>query len=185
MQVVKIQDWSRSQTFDETGQPWTNPSPNMRNLNQAMLYPGIGLLETALSVGRGTDTPFEVIGAPYINDVHLAERLNALGEEGVRFVPIQFTPSASIHKDQECGGVNIIITSRTKLKPVFLGIAIARELHAMYPKQFPLLKVERLLCHSPTIRAIEKGKTMNQIEELWRPDLDKFNKRRAEFLIYK
>ena len=185
LQVVKIQDWSRSQTFDETGQPWTNPSPNMRNLNQAMLYPGIGLLETALSVGRGTDTPFEVIGAPYINDVHLAERLNALGEEGVRFVPIQFTPSASIHKAQECGGVNIIITNRTKLKPVFLGIAIARELHAMYPKQFPLLKVERLLCHSPTIRAIEKGKTMNQIEELWRPDLDKFNKRRAEFLIYK
>ena len=100
------------------------------------------------------------------------------------FVPIRFTPSASIHKAQECGGVNIIITNRTKLKPVFLGIAIARELHAIYPNHFPLVKVDRLLCHPPTIRAIEKGETMNQIQELWQSGLDKFNKRRAEFLIY-
>lgn len=184
LEVVKIENWSRIQTFDETGQPWTNPSPNMRNITQAMLYPGIGLLETALSVGRGTDAPFEVIGAPYINDVLLAKRLNSLSQEGVMFVPIRFTPSASIHKAQECGGVNIIITNRTKLKPVFLGIAIARELHAIYPNHFPLVKVDRLLCHPPTIRAIEKGETMNQIQELWQSGLDKFNKRRAEFLIY-
>ena len=184
LEVVEIEDWSRRQTFDETGQPWTNPSPNMRNLTQAMLYPGIGLLETALSVGRGTDTPFEVIGAPYIDDVLLAKRLNALSQEGVMFVPIRFTPSASIHKAKECGGVNIIITNREKLKPVILGIAIARELHAIYPNHFPLVKVNRLLCHLPTIRAIEKGETMNDIQELWQTDLDKFNKRRAEFLIY-
>ncbi len=182
--VVKIEDWSRSQTFDETGQPWTNPSPNMRNITQAMLYPGIGLLETALSVGRGTDTPFEVIGAPYINDVLLAKRLNALGQEGVMFVPVRFTPSASIHKGQACGGVNIIITNRRKLKPVLLGAAIARELYAIYPKHFPLVKVNRLLCHLPTIRAIEQGKTLDQIQELWQSDLVNFNKRRAEFLIY-
>jgi uncharacterized protein YbbC (DUF1343 family) len=184
LQIVKIEDWSRSQTFDETGQPWTNPSPNMRNITQAMLYPGIGLLETALSVGRGTDTPFEVIGAPYINDVLLAKRLNALGQEGVMFVPVRFTPSASIHKGQACGGVNIIITNRRKLKPVLLGAAIARELYAIYPKHFPLVKVNRLLCHLPTIRAIEQGKTLDQIQELWQSDLVNFNKRRAEFLIY-
>ena len=184
LQVVKIQEWSRSQTFEKTGQPWTNPSPNMRNITQAMLYPGIGLLETALSVGRGTDTPFEVIGAPYINDVLLAKRLNALGQEGVMFVPIRFTPSASVHQSKACGGVNIIITDRTKLKPVLLGIDIARELYSIYPKQFPLLKVNRLLCHPPTIKAIKEGKTIEQIKKIWQPGLERFYKRRAEFLIY-
>ena len=104
LQVVKIEKWSREQVFDTTGQPWTNPSPNMRNLTQAMLYPGIGLLETAMSVGRGTDTPFEVIGAPYIDDVRLAGRLNALGQAGVTFVPVRFTPDYSVHKDESCGG---------------------------------------------------------------------------------
>ena len=112
------------------------PVARMRNLTQAMLYPGIGLLETAMSVGRGTDTPFEVIGAPYIDDVRLARRLNALGQAGVTFVPVRFTPDYSVHKDESCGGVNIIITDREALKPVMLGIDIARVLHAMYP-EFP------------------------------------------------
>jgi len=184
LQIIKIENWSRGQLFDTTGQPWTNPSPNMRNLTQAMLYPGIGLLETALSVGRGTDTPFEVIGAPYIDDVRLAKRLKALGQAGVTFVPVRFTPSASIHKGDPCGGVNIIITDRNAIKPVALGIDIARVLYTMYPKEFPLVKVGRLLCHPPTIEAIGKGKTLRYIEDYWQPDLAKFNKRRADFLIY-
>jgi len=184
LQVVKIENWSRGQVFDTTGQPWTNPSPNMRNLTQAMLYPGIGFLETAMSVGRGTDTPFEVIGAPYIDDVRLAKRLNALGQAGVTFVPVRFTPDYSVHKDESCGGVNIIITDREALKPVALGIDIARVLHAMYPKEFPLAKVGRLLCHPPTIEALGQGKTLRQIEAAWQPRLAKFKKRRAEFLLY-
>ena len=147
--IVKIEGWKRGQLFDTTGQPWTNPSPNMRCLTQALLYPGIGLLETAMSVGRGTDTPFEVIGAPYINDIKLANQLNALGQPGVRFVPIRFTPDYSVHKDESCGGVNIIITDRNKLLAVPLGIDIARVLHELYPKRFPLAKVDRLLCHPP------------------------------------
>ena len=184
LQIVTIENWNRSATFDATAQPWTNPSPNMRNLTQAMLYPGIGLLETALSVGRGTDTPFEVIGAPYIDDVRLAKRLNTLGQAGVTFVPIRFTPDYSVHKGESCGGVNIIIIDRQKLKPVALGIDIARELHAMYPKQFPLAKVGRLLCHPPTIEALGQGKNLRQIETIWQPDLAKFKKRRADFLLY-
>ena len=167
-----------------TGQPWTNPSPNMRNLTQAMLYPGIGLLETAMSVGRGTDTPFEVIGAPYIDDVRLARRLNALGQAGVSFVPVRFTPDYSVHKDELCGGVNIIITDREALKPVTLGIDISRMLHAMYPKEFPLAKVGRLLCHPPTIEALGQGKTLAQIEAAWQPRMANFKKRRAVFLLY-
>ena len=184
LQVVKIEGWNRGQSFDTTGQPWTNPSPNMRNLTQALLYPGIGLLETAMSVGRGTDTPFEVIGAPYIDDVCLADRLNALGQAGVRFVPIRFTPSASVYKGKSCGGVNIIVTDRRKLRAVRLGIDIARELHALYPKEFPLAKVGRLLCHPPTLEALGQGKTLAQIEALWKTDLDKFTPRRAKHLLY-
>ena len=184
LQIVKIEGWKRSLFFDATGQPWTNPSPNMRSLTQAILYPGIGLLETAMSVGRGTDTPFEVIGAPYIDDVKLANRLNALGQTGVRFVPIRFTPDYSVHKDKPCGGVNIIITDRRKLRAVPLGIDIARVLHKMYPKNFPLAKIGRLLCHPPTIESLGQGKTLSQIEALWKADLAKFNTRRSDYLLY-
>ena len=184
LQIVKIEGWKRSQWFDATGQPWTNPSPNMRNLTQALLYPGVGLLETAMSVGRGTDTPFEVIGAPYIDDVKLTNRLNALGQAGVRFVPIRFTPGASIHADEPCGGVNIIITDRRNLRAVPLGIDIARVLHELYPKKFPLAKVGRLLCHPPTLEALGQGKTLAQIEALWKTDLANFTPRRAKHLLY-
>ena len=135
-------------------------------------------------MGRGTDTPFEVIGAPYIDDVLLAQQLNALKKSGVTFVPIRFTPDYSVHKDESCGGVNIIITDQESLKPVALGIDIARVLYAMYPKKFPLSKVDRLLCHPPTIEAIRQGKTIQQIEMIWQSGLVKFKKRRAEFLLY-
>ena len=185
LRVVPLEGWLRQMFFDETGQPWTNPSPNMRSLTQAILYPGIGLLETALSVGRGTDTPFEVIGAPYIDDMKLAARLNAFGQPGVTFVPIRFTPTASVHKDQLCAGVNIIITDRHKIRPVPLGIAIASELHAMYPNNFPLPKLRRLLRHAPTLEAIAQNQPLQKIEFLWQADLAKFKTRRAKFLLYK
>lgn len=184
LQIVKIEGWKRSQLFDTTGQPWTNPSPNMRNFTQALLYPGIGLLETAMSVGRGTDTPFEVIGAPYIDDVKLANRLNALGQPGVRFIPIRFTPDYSVHKDKPCGGVNIIVTDRHNLRAVPLGIDIARVLHKLYPKSFPLAKLGRLLCHPPTLEALDQGESLAHIEALWKTGLAKFTPRRAKYLLY-
>ena len=184
LQVVKVEGWSRRMFFDETGQPWTNPSPNMRNLTQALLYPGVGLLETALSVGRGTDTPFEIIGAPYIDDVKLARSLNDLKQPGVRFIPIKFTPKASIHRDKVCNGVNIIITNREALRSVPLGVEIARVLHQMYPENFPLIKVNRLLCHSDTLSAIERGDTLSQIQNMWAEDLNHFKRRRSKFLLY-
>ena len=105
--VIQVENWQRDSWFDQTGLPWTNPSPNMRSLPAAILYPGIGLLESALSVGRGTDTPFEVIGAPYADDVKLADALNAAGLPGVRFMPVQFMPTYSVHKGQLCKGVYI------------------------------------------------------------------------------
>src|SRR3989475_682234 len=116
--IIELENWRRDLWLDQTGLPWTNPSPNMRNLTEAILYPGVGLLESAVSVGRGTDTPFEVIGAPYIDDIKLAAELNRAGLSGVRFVPIRFTPKASLFQGEACAGVYIMITDRDALNAV-------------------------------------------------------------------
>ena len=132
--VIQVENWQRDAWFDQTGLPWTNPSPNMRNLTEAILYPGVGLLESAVSVGRGTDTPFEVVGAPYVDDVKLAEALNGAGLPGVRFVPIQFTPTYSVHKGQLCKGVYILLTDRDRCSVVDVGLLIAETLYRLLPE---------------------------------------------------
>lgn len=185
LSIIPIQGWQRSVWFDETSLPWTNPSPNMRSVNQASLYPGVGLLETtALSVGRGTDTPFEVIGAPYIDDSKLALELNRLGIEGVRFVPIRFTPQSSVFRGELCSGVNIILTNREKCRVIDIGIEIALTLQRLYPEEFGLERFNRLLVHSPTIESIREGKSLSTVRRLWSKDLESFKKRRASFLLY-
>ncbi len=183
--VIEVEGWKRGMWFDETGQPWKNPSPNMRSLTQATLYPGVGLLEfSAVSVGRGTDTPFEVVGAPYIDDLKLAAELNAAGLKHVRFVPIRFTPNASVNKDKECRGVNIILTDREKCDVVDIGILIASTLHRMYPKDYDLAKFNRLLGHPATIQMIREGASIKDIRKSWEPAVKEFMKRRKEYLIY-
>src|SRR5262249_45402797 len=134
--VISLEGWSRAAWFDDTGLPWTNPSPNMRNLKEAILYPGVGLLETAVSVGRGTDTRFEVAGAPYVDDVKLAAELNYAALSGVRFVPIRFTPKASVFKAQPCGGVYLLLTDLDRCNAVTVGLALARTLYRLYPSDF-------------------------------------------------
>ena len=129
--VVAMKNWRRDEWFDETALPWINPSPNMRNLNEATLYPGIGAIEaTNLSVGRGTDTPFEQVGAPWIDGVQLADALNARAIPGVRFYPVRFTPASSKFANEECQGVFIIVTDRAALRPVRVGVEIASALSA-------------------------------------------------------
>ncbi|MBK6723786.1 MAG: DUF1343 domain-containing protein [Acidobacteria bacterium] len=125
LRVIKMDGWSRSMWFDETGQTWVNPSPNMRSLTQATLYPGIGLLETTnVSVGRGTDTPFEVVGAPWLDGQKLAAHLNAQNIAGVRFIPVRFKPNASVFKDEQVNGVNIVITDRKVFNSFKTGMVI-------------------------------------------------------------
>jgi len=182
--VIPVEGWKRSAWFDETGLPWINTSPNMRNLKQATLYPGVGLVEFAVSVGRGTDSPFEVVGAPYIDDRAFAAELNRAGLPGVSFVPIRFTPKASVFKDQECGGVYLMLTDRDACKVVDVGIVLALTLQKLYPKEFPLAKVGTLLQHPPTEEAIREGKSLSEIKALWATDLGEFNARRASFLLY-
>lgn len=182
--VISIQGWSRDFYFDQADLPWTNPSPNMRSLTEAILYPGIGLLETtALSVGRGTDTPFEVVGAPYIDDIQLARELNAANLAGVRFVPVQFTPTTSVFKGQRCKGVNILLTDRAA-STVDIGITIALALQKLHPNDWNLSKFNNLLLNAPTIEAIRAQKSLAEIKQLWAPGLAEFNFRRSKFLLY-
>jgi len=183
--VIPLEGWTRDSWFDETGLPWTNPSPNMRNLKQAILYPGIGLLESAMSVGRGTDTPFEVVGAPYIDDVKLAEELNRAGLPGISFVPVRFTPTYSIHKGTNCGGVYILLNDRNDCTVVDAGLLIAKTLHRWYPEQFNADKIKHLLLHQRTLDAIKTDKSLADIRATWTIDLEEFQKRREKFLIYK
>jgi uncharacterized protein YbbC (DUF1343 family) len=184
--VIPVEGWTRDKWYDETALPWINLSPNMRSLTEAVLYPGVGLLETtALSVGRGTGTPFEVVGAPYIHDIKLAAELNQAGLPGVRFVPIRFTPMDSTFKGQACGGVSILLLDRDHCDVVNIGITIAKTLHRLYPQQFDLDKFDRLLGHKATLAAIKANKPLAEIRKSWAEGLEEFRKRREPFLIYK
>ncbi len=183
--VIPVAGWSRDRWFDETGLPWLNPSPNMRSLTEATLYPGVGLLETAVSVGRGTDTPFEVVGAPYIDDVKFAAELSRTRLPGVRFVPIRFKPTASVFKGQMCGGVSIILIDRDHCPVVDLGLTLALTLQRLYPNEFALEKMHPLLQNRATLDAIRAGSSLAEIQQSWAVERAMFQKRRASFLIYK
>jgi uncharacterized protein YbbC (DUF1343 family)/CubicO group peptidase (beta-lactamase class C family) len=186
LRVIKMENWSRSMWFDETGQTWVNPSPNMRSLTEATLYPGIGLLETTnLSVGRGTDTPFEIVGAPWLDGQRLAKYLNERNIKGVRFVPVRFKPNASVFKDEQCSGVNIIITDRAAFNSVRAGIEIATALRKLYPADWQVDKYARLLVNAEILEMVKRGETPENIEKVMQKHVDDFAKRRALYLFYK
>ena len=184
--VVSAQNWRRDAWFDETGQPWINPSPNMRNLIQATLYPGIGAFEqTNLSVGRGTDTPFEQIGAPWIDGVALADGLNARHVPGIRFYPVRFTPTASKFAGEECQGVFMIVTDRSAIRPVRLGVEIAAMLHKLYGSQFELEQSERLFGSKEGIRRIRSGDDPAAIVASWSAGEARWRLLRNKYLLYR
>ncbi|HZV36555.1 MAG TPA: exo-beta-N-acetylmuramidase NamZ domain-containing protein [Verrucomicrobiae bacterium] len=183
--VIKVEGWKRDELYDATALPWRNFSPNMRSETEAILYPGIGLLErTSLSVGRGTGTPWEIIGAPYIHDIKLAYELNHAGLEGVRFLPVRFTPTNSVFAGQSCAGVNIVLTDREHCKVVDVGVKIAEILNRLYPDQFNVDKMDVLMGNKATLHEIKDGAPVEEIRKSWQPDLDKFMERRAKYLLY-
>lgn len=184
--VVPISGWDPRMRFDDTGLPWVNPSPNMRSVTEALLYPGIGLLEfTNISVGRGTATPFEHIGAPWIDHGKLSRELRDESLPGVMLIQTQFTPEASKYEGEDCGGLRFLITSRDEFRPLDLGLALGRSLEKLYPSTFDLEKEGNvLLRHQPTLDALLKGKSNEEIRRTWEPGLEKFLKRRDKFLLY-
>ena len=186
LQVVPLEGWMRGDWYDSTGLAWVNPSPNLRSLTEATLYPGVGMVEgTNVSVGRGTDTPFELLGAPWINAAELAQYLNARNISGVRFIPVSFTPNASNYASQPCQGVNIIVVERNAFDAPELGIELASALHKLYAAQFHLEKITDLLVNQSTYDAIAAGEDPRRIAEQWREPLQKFQELRQKYLIYK
>jgi uncharacterized protein YbbC (DUF1343 family) len=185
LSVVTMQGWRRAAYGDETGLPWVNPSPNLRRVDEAVLYPAVGLLEsTNLSVGRGTDAPFERVGAPWIDASVLAAATAAEGLAGVVIVPETFTPSADRYAGQRCGGIHLTVRDRARFEPVQAGLAIARELRRLYPSQWELGKLDRLLVHPEAIRAIEAGLPLDAIVDTYRSELALFMTKREKYLLY-
>lgn len=185
LQIVKVENWNRESMFDETSLVWTNPSPNMRCLTQALIYPGVGLLETTnISVGRGTDTPFEVIGAPWIDGAELAQALNGQGIAGVRFVPIRFTPDSSKYANESCEGVNIVLTNRPAFEPIQVGLAIAQEFRRLYPDKWETNSLNRLLGSKKVLESILAGNSPLESARLWKAELAEFKERRSRYLLY-
>jgi uncharacterized protein YbbC (DUF1343 family) len=185
LEVVKMRGWKRGDLFDATGLRWVHPSPNLRSLNAALTYPGIGILETTnLSVGRGTERPFEWIGAPWLDGKKLAAALAAEKLAGVRFVPLTATPMASVFKGQVCCGVQIIVDDWAAFKPVRTGLAAAYTLHKLYPMDWKMMNYDRLLGHKATFEALQRGSDWRELERGWTAELEAFMQVRKQYLLY-
>ncbi len=184
--VVAMDGWQRGDWFDSTGLEWVNPSPNLRNVTEEALYTGVALIEgTNVSVGRGTDSPFELVGAPWIKNKEFASYLNARGIAGVRFVPTTFTPTSSIYSGQACQGVNIVVTDRNAIDGPELGLELATALHKLYPPDWKIEKIQPLLVNQAVYDALVAGQDPRRIAQDWQDELQKFGKIREKYLIYK
>ncbi|MFZ3200671.1 MAG: DUF1343 domain-containing protein [Candidatus Acidiferrales bacterium] len=185
LRVIEMRGWRRRETYDQTGLAWIPPSPNLRTLDAAFLYPGIEILQAGgISVGRGTDTPFEIFGAPWIGADVLAAELGRRRIPGVRFTAAQFTPSDGLYSGQLCEGVRIEITRCASLESMLMGLEIADALHRLYPEQFQLEKIIALLGSRTTVDQLERGVLPAQIVASWAPALAKFRKLRDKYLLY-
>ncbi len=183
--VVPMEGWVRGDWFDSTGEMWIDPSPNLRNMTEAALYPGIGMIEgTNVSVGRGTDTPFELVGAPWIASAALSAYLNAREIDGVRFVPVEFTPRSSVYANEKCGGVSLIVTGRDALDAPELGLEIAAALEHLYPGDYKIAELDGLMRNKATLDALMAGEDPRRIAEDWQDALEKFEAMRKKYLLY-
>jgi uncharacterized protein YbbC (DUF1343 family)/CubicO group peptidase (beta-lactamase class C family) len=185
LHVIAMQDWQRRDTYEATGLAWIGPSPNLRSLDAALLYPGIEILQAGgVSVGRGTDTPFELFGAPWIRGPELADYLNRRFVPGVRFVPVRFTPRAGLHKDKPCEGAALVITDRATLHSMLMGFEIAAALAKLYPKDFQLDKIVTLVGNSAALERLKRGDAPTRIVDEWHDELEAFRQMRAKYLLY-
>ena len=184
--VIEMRNWVRDAWYDETGLPWIDPSPNMRTMNAATLYPGIGAFEsTNLSVGRGTDTPFEHVGAPWINGLVLSDTLNAREIPGVRFYPVTFTPTSSKFAKEECHGVFILITDREAVRPVRVGVEIASALLKLFPGQLQIDLARRLFGSTDGLARLKVGEDPAAIAASWSAAEARWRLLRAKYVIYR
>jgi len=186
VRVVKMQGWDRHMWMDQTGLEWITPSPNLRNLTAATLYPGTCLVENSMvSVGRGTDSPFMMFGAPWIKDLNLADYLNARKIPGVRFIARRFTPNEVPYKGQEVSGVDVQLLNRDELDSPRMGLELQAALLKFHPDKFSLDRKIMLLMGSDKAAALLKqGKTGSEVNDSLKDELDAFRKVRAKYLLY-
>jgi uncharacterized protein YbbC (DUF1343 family) len=185
LHVIPMQGYRRDNWYDETGLPWVQPSPNIRNLNEEILYPGVALVEGAnVSVGRGTDTPFEVVGAPWIDGERLAGYLNGRSIAGVRFSPARFTPKSDIYKGKTCRGVSITLEDRSVMNAASLGIGIVEALYRLYPKSFRIDQTLGLIGSKEVLDDIKKGRKPDSEPPVWKASLEDFLAVRSRYLLY-
>ena len=185
LSIIRCRGWKRDDLYDRTGLVWINPSPNMRSLTEALLYPGVGLLEaTNLATGRGTDTPFERIGAPWIDPAPFAAALAKQAVPGARFVPIYFTPSERQYAGKRCGGVQILVTSWHEFDPLRMGAVLALELRRQYRKEWEPEGLKNLLADRATYDAILAGRPLGEIISQWDAEVALFQKIRGRYLLY-
>ncbi|HXO37584.1 MAG TPA: exo-beta-N-acetylmuramidase NamZ domain-containing protein [Candidatus Acidoferrum sp.] len=186
LRVIPMQGWLRGDWFDSTGIVWINTSPNLRSVNEAELYTGVALVEgTNVSVGRGTDTPFEVMGAPWIDPRAYSDYMNARLIPGVRFVPVTFTPVSGPYQNQLCKGVNIIVTDRTVLDAPEMGIELAAALKKLYPDNWKMEHMISALSNQQVFDQLAAGDDPRSIAQGWQDDLNKFKELRQKYLLYK
>ena len=186
LSVVELEGWRRRMRFEDTGLPWRNPSPNMRSATQALLYPGVGLLEACnLSVGRGTDQPFERLGAPWIDGPRLGRALQELGLRGLEVTPIQFTPDASRFEGELCQGIQLLVRERSEVQPVELGFQLAWTLQRLFPDDFEAEKVLDRLLAEEAFLALRSAPGPGPFAPLWSGDVSSFREQRLPYLLYR
>ncbi|MFH0793751.1 MAG: DUF1343 domain-containing protein, partial [bacterium] len=183
--VIKMEGWRRDLYFDQTGLPWVNPSPNIRNVDEEILYPGIALVEgTNVSVGRGTDAPFELVGAPYINAEELTKQMNSYQLLGVKFEPATFVPKSSLFSGKECQGMRVQITDRESFDTVRTGLFLVSALQKLYGKTFEIDKLRGLIGSGKVIAQIKQDVPVDVIITGYRPALSAFSNDRLQHLLY-
>jgi uncharacterized protein YbbC (DUF1343 family) len=186
LHVIAMKNWHRNYFYESTGVRWIPPSPNLRTLKGAVLYPGLEILQNAgVSVGRGTETPFEEFGAPWINGDEVAAALNERHLPGLRFAGQPFIPVVGLYTGQRCGGVAVRVTDRQVVRAMRMGLEIATILKKLYPGDFDPAKLLLLTGNAETIRQLEEGATPDQIVASWSSDLTGFDIVRRKYFLYK
>jgi uncharacterized protein YbbC (DUF1343 family) len=186
LHVIKMKNWHRNYFFESTGSRLIPPSPNLRTLKGSILYPGLEILQNAgVSVGRGTEAPFEEFGAPWINGDDVAVKLNAKNLPGLRFSNLPFIPVSGLYAGQRCGGVGIKVTDRAAARSMRMGLEIAALLQKTYPQQFDSSKILELLGNEQAIRDLQAGVPPEEIVSSWATDLAAFDQLRRKYFLYK
>jgi uncharacterized protein YbbC (DUF1343 family) len=186
LHVIAMKNWHRNYFFDSTGLRWVPPSPNLRTVKGSIVYPGIEILQSAgVSVGRGTQTPFEEFGAPWMDGADVAADLNSLHLAGLRFADQPFIPVSGLYAGQRCGGVGVRITDRFSVRSVRAALEIAAILKKRYPKQFDPSKLLTLLGNAETVRQLQADVPPEQIVASWSADLAKYDETRRKYFLYK